>query len=274
MNAIQKISITEVAQSAPEKYILSINLRIDGFSFLIQDQEKNAVHMEYYEWLNVRDWSKTKANIALLLKEHTLLKLIYPKVNVFVQSSDNFLIPEKVFSETHIAKLFEQYTGLQNHSTYSTSIPNIEGKPYLVFGIETELAHILLTKWNVRWYHYSKFFIANCINYCSQGQDVFIKFQSNSFEILATKAKKLEAHNYFEFLNAEEFIFNVLSFIKQIDFDVNDLNIHIEGKILKTSVLYQLIEKFIPNVHFQENEVAENEALFTELIQAANYANN
>lgn len=273
LNPIQKISITEVELTAPEKYVLSINLRIDGLSFLIQNRNKEAVHMEYFEWLNVKDWNKTTANLSALLKENNILKLNYPKVQVFVQSPNTFIIPENLFSEKHLDNLYKQYLGIDHHYVQFSSISNSKDKAFMVFGINKEIAQLLNTKWNVLWNHSSIPFLSNCFRTDLGKQVIHLNFRTRYFEIIAINNQKLEAHNYFEFSSAEEFIFNLVSFIRQIGFDMDKLSIYVSGKVLKTAALYKMIEKYIPNIHFDQEEKESNEALFNELLQEANYEN-
>jgi hypothetical protein len=273
LNAIQKISIADVELTAPEKYILSISLRIDGLSFLIQNREKESLHLEYFEWLNVSDWKKTIANLSSLIAEHELLKLNYPKVQVFVQSPHTFIIPENLFSEKSLNNLYNQYLGIDYHTVQFTAISDGSDKAYLVFGIDKKVAQALNTKWNVQWNHSSKYYLDNCLSSTKKGQQVHLNFRTNYFEVAATNEGKLQAHNYFEFSSTEEFIFNLLSFIRQIGFDVEKLNLQVTGKVLKTAAIYKLMEKYIPNVYYNQDEDPKGEVLFEELTQAANYEN-
>ena len=270
MKASQKISIAEVDLSAPEKYILSINLRIDGLSFLIQNREQKIIHQEVFEWIGARDWNKTEVNIKQLLDEHDLLKLKYPKVNVFLQSKDTLLIPSELFQENKISELYQLYSGHSNHKVLFTSL---ESDSYLVFGLNNTIAQLLNAKWNIHWDHFSKFFILDCKSKYSREQEVYLNFQSNYFEAVAFHKKKLEAHNYFDYTSPEEFIFNLLSFIKQIGFETEFAQIYIGGNITESSALHKLVEKYLPNVHFVGYNDNKTKLTLSELTKAVSHAN-
>ncbi len=229
--------------------------------------------MEYFEWLNVSDWNKTIANISSLITNHDLLKRNFPKVQVFIQSPHTFIIPTELFSEKHIGSLYEQYLGINQHSVQFVSLSIEHTKPVLVYGIDKKVAQILNTKWNVQWSHISKYFIENSLKSNTRTEQVYLNFRTNYFEVTAINNGKLEAHNYFEFSSSEEFIFNLLSFIRQIGFDIESLNLSVSGKVLKTSALYKLMEKYIPNVNFDQKDDQKGDVLFDELIFAANYEN-
>jgi len=271
LNATQKISIVEVEQSTPEKYILSINLRIDGLSFLIQNHKHEIVHMEYFEWLNVIDWGKTIVNTTSLIKNHDLLSLTFPKVKVFIQSPDNFLLPHNLYNEKGVVEIYNQYLGISTHEVFNSKYND---SSFLIFGVHQDLVQTLNTKWNCSWDHCSKFYLSQSFSSASNGQELFLKFHQNYFEIIAFNSKVLEAHNYFNYSSADEFIFNLLSFTKQIGMDVSSLKIHLSGKIIKTSNLFELVNKYYPNVLFEEDENQTEYASFTPLINAANYENS
>ena len=266
MNAIQKISFAEVEKSAIEKYFLSINLRIDGLSFVIQDQEKKNIHLEAFEWLNVTDWEKSITNTQSLIQNHDLLKLDFVKPMIFVQSVNTMLIPDSIFQEKRNALLYKQYFGIENHKLYSSSIKGMK----LLFGVDKRMAEIVDKKWkSCRWNHLSHTFIENSITESETGQDVFLKIENAYFEVVAIKNHKVEAHNYFEFSSSEEFLFNLLSFIKQTNFDINILKLIVLGRILESSPLFILLEKYLPNVVFKQSNL-EDESMFHDLITASN----
>ncbi len=266
MNAIQKIAIDEVEKSAIEKYFLSINLRIDGLSFLIRNQKGINIHMEAFEWLNVTDWEKSIKYVAQLMNEHDLLKLDFVNPLIFVQSTDCMLIPSDLYQESKNKMLYKQYFGIENHKLYSSSLKTIK----LLYGVDNRLAKSIDAKWKgCRWNHLSHSFLENSMNESGAGQEVYLKFDNAYFEVVALKNREIEAHNYFGFSSSEEFLFNLLSFIKQIGFDVNALKIIASGKILKASPLHILLEKYIPNVELNQLS-KEKEAVFHDLSQASN----
>ena len=273
MNPVQKISNYEIAESAIETYILSINLRIDGLSFLIRNRQQEDLHMEQFEWLNVKDWNQSKKNLSDLLSSHALLKHNFAYVQIFIQSTESFLIPDSLFSESKIKSLYNTYYGISNHFIFSTKMKKPTPNAHMVFGLDKEIVQVINNKWKqVSWYHYSAFYLNVCHERSRQTQEVFVKLQQNYFEVVALMDQKLNAHNYFEFSNAEEFIFNLLSFIRQIDFDTEKLQLHLEGKITLSSVLHQLVKKYIPNLQFEAISTEKTADAFHELIQTVDYA--
>ena len=275
MNPVQKISLIDIAESAIEKYILSINLRIDGLSLLIQNEQKENIHMEYFEWLNVKDWNKTKENLSILLSEHSLLKLDFPNVNIYIQSKGTFLVPDVVFSSSELKPLYKTYFGIENHDIFTQELKSPAPNANMVFGLAQDITHIVNSKWkNIIWQHCSYFYLSNCILRSKENQEVFVRLQSNYFEVIAFENKKLNSHNYFEFSNAEEFIFNLLSSIRQIGFDLVKLQLHLEGQITTSSMLHQLVKKYVPNMQFEPHKSEKPEDAFYELIQAVNYAHS
>ena len=270
MNAIQKISITEVDTSALEKYIMSINLRIDGLSFIIQNLDKKTIHMESFEWLNATNWDKSLQNLTVLFKEHDLLKLSFQKQYLFIQSTDSLLIPDSLYNPSKATNLYNQYLGLSNHKVFTEEIDHSGSKIILAFGIDQRIEKLISSHYkNIEWHHFSQTLIARSIKNATKKQELALRFENNYFEVVALKNHKLEAHNYFTFSSSEEFMFNLLSFIKQIGLDIQQLHIKLQGKITEASSLQVLIEKYVANVSFEQDNTSE-EAAFNDLIRATN----
>lgn len=274
MNATHKISISEVSSAQIEKYILSINIRIDGLSFLIQNDNNENIHMEYFEWLNVTDWSKTRKNLTYLIENHEFLKHQYTKVNVFIQSMDSYIIPNDLYSKENETNIYKRYLGFDSHIIFSHILSNTSTNARLVYGLNNEVHDLLGQKWKtINWLHFSHIFVDECLNESEKEQELFVKIHSNYFEVVGSKNQALESHNYFEFSGAEEFIFNLLSYIRQSNFEMEKLILHLSGKIQSSSKLHQLVTKYIPKVSFEALDSGEAQDLFQELIQAANYEN-
>jgi len=271
LNAIQKISEIEVGQFAPEKHILSINLRIDGLSFLIQKSDFSIIHQEAFEWNGVRSWDSSKLKISQLLENHELLSLVYPKVNVYLQSKSSLLIPKDLFDESKIKLLYKTYFGLEQDKELYTMLNN---NSVLVYGVNHDISSIFNTKWNTSWNHMSSFFINEKIKRASREQEVHLNFHHNVFEVLALNKRKLESHNYFDYSSSEEFIFKLLSFCKQINFEAEYIQLFLQGDITESSVLHKLIEQYLPNVYFAEGYKQDQNTSLQELIQVVTHANS
>jgi hypothetical protein len=270
LNAIQKISITEVDTSALEKYTMSINLRIDGLSFIIQNLDKKTIHMESFEWLNAINWDKSLQNLTVLFKEHDLLKLSFQKHYIFIQSTDSLLIPASMFKPSKAINLYNQYLGLSNHKVFTKDNDHSGSKIILAFGIDQRVEKLISAHYkNIEWLHFSQTLITHSIKNATNEQELTLQFENNYFEVVALKNHKLEAHNYFTFSSSEEFMFNLLSFIKQIGLDIKILHIKLQGKITKASSLQVLIEKYVTNVSLEQGNISK-EAAFNDLIRATN----
>jgi len=231
--------------------------------------------MEQFEWLNVKDWNLSKKNLSELLSSHPLLKHNFANVQIFIQSTESFLIPDSLFSESKIKSLYDTYYGINNHSTFSSKMKNPAPDAHMVFGLDKEIVQIITNKWKqVNWHHCSSFYLNSCHQRSEKEQEVFVKLQQNYFEVAALLNQKLNAHNYFEFSNAEEFIFNLLSFIRQIGFEAEKVQLHLEGKIAVSSVLHQLVKKYIANLQFEAIGNEKTADAFHELIQTVNHAHH
>ena len=275
MNPTQKISNSKLDSSNLENYILSINLRIDGLSFLVIDQKQERVHMENYEWLNTINWDISFNKLSTLLLKHEVLSLKFKKVNIYLQSTSSFIIPPDYLIEEKLDLLYQSYLGITNHTIFKSTINSVSEKPIIVFGVENRIADLISKKWNsIEWNHFSNLFISECLVNNIKEEAIFLNFQMNNFEIVATKNGKLESQNYFYFNTADDFAFKLFSFCRQIGFNMDTLKLHIKGKIKEASPLHLLMEKYVANIVFVESKYPTNEQVFEELIQAVNHENS
>ncbi len=267
MDAIQNISLAEVAKNAPEEYVLSIKLSLNGLSFIIRKGD-DAVHLTYYEWSKGANEVNLK-NFKEILHENEWTGLAYSKVQIFIHSPHTLLIPEQA-EQTQLSRLYSSYLGISDHQILTQQL----NTAYLVFGVQADTYKLMQEFYpQAEWKHCSAAFIKHGLENTQNKEEVFVNHHHGYFEVLAIKDKKLNAHNYFHYSDTEEYLFKLLSFFKQTDMDINHMQLHLLGMINKSSKLHQAVVKYIPNVAFEAISNPQKEDVFKQFIEAVNYEN-
>jgi hypothetical protein len=267
LDAIQNISLAEVAKDAPKEYVLSIKLSLNGLSFLIH-KGADAVHMTYYEWSKGTHEADLK-NFKEILNENEWTRPDYSKILIFIYSPHSFIIPEAL-TQQQLSTIYSSYLGIEGQHVLTQKLKTGQ----LVFGIPEETFNLFQQFYpNAEWKHCSASFIAQGLETAKHKEEVFVNHHHGYFEILAVKNTKLNAHNYFHYSDTEEYLFKLLSFVKQTGMDINQMHLHLLGMINKSSKLHQAVEKYIPNVIFEAISTERKEDVFKPFIEAVNYEN-
>ncbi len=268
MNPIQKIETTQF-KAADKENILSINVSIDGLSFIILNN-KTIVKAEAYEWQH-KDWNYTYTKVSEVIK-HEIFSNTFNKVFCFLQNSSTCLIPDEYFIQGAIKKALETYLGKNIDEAYYTKLKNADIN--LVYGIDTNLIKLISSILSEpKFIHSSSIYIDLALQNINTGQQIYLNIGTQEFEIIGIKDGKLISHNYFQFNTIDEFLFLLLSFVKQNSFNTETLYLNIKGKILKSSKLSQTISKYFNNINL--DKTADNKhAIFETLKNHTLFADN
>ena len=86
-----------------------------------------------------------------------------------------------------------------------------------------------------------------------------MNINNNSFEIIASKSSNLLAFNNFTYKTLDEFMFFVLSFVKQNNFDTNTVKLILNEPLLMTSKIALQLKQYFPNIVEYKSKRRENE---------------
>lgn len=269
MNPVQKIENTQI-NSDNKQNILSINVRIDGLSFIVLNNNI-ITFAEAYEW-QAKDWSFAAIKIDEIIKEQGILIKSYKRTYCFFQNTDTCLIPKAFHIISENKKALETYLGKSGLDVFSKEITNIG--IYLVFGVDAAISKLLKSKFpQAEFLHNSSFNIDIALSNTIEKQFVKIEINKQGFEVIAILNKKLVAHNYFQFQTVDEFMFLLLSFVKQNNFDTEKLTLKVAGKLLMNSKIGTKLAKYFKNIEL-EKIAATKEAAFEILKKYTLLANN
>ena len=85
----------------------------------------------------------------------------------------------------------------------------------------------------------------------ANGQDrLFVYFQSNTFQLVLIRNQTLCYCNSFNYRSPEDFMYYLLFACKQLHIDPELIAVTLMGEIVRDSVIYQLLIKYIRNIEF------------------------
>lgn len=269
MNPVQKIENTQ-SNSDNKQNILSINVRIDGLSFIVLNNN-NLILAEAYEW-QAKDWSFAATKVDEIIKAKAIPNNHFKSTFCFLQNTDTCLIPKAFYLESENKNALEIYLGKTGFDVFSVELNN--APIHLVFGVDNEISKLIKSKFpQVEFFHNSSFKIDSAINDTFELQIVEIDINKQCLEVIGLIDNKLVAHNYFQFQTVDEFMFLLLSFVKQNNFDTEILVLKVAGKLLMNSKIGVKLDKYFKKIEIKK--IAETkEAAFESLKKNTLLANN
>jgi hypothetical protein len=272
LNPVHKIDKISIDSTNAIKYALSISLRINGFCFIICDNKK-VVKAANYIWQAKGNFF-ANTNVQSIISSENLLKNKYKSIAIFFENEYTTLIPSEYYSAINQQSALDIYLGNKSFVANAQKLKKEEA--YLVFGIEKTLLNTLKKQFfGAKYYHHSAFAINNALDNKATTPIISLRIGQNSFEIIASDKGKLLAHNNFDFKTIDEFLFLLLSFVKQQGFDISEIELNITGQLLMTSEIGKKLKLYFANIkEANPLQLSKEEAPFSNIINNSLSANN
>ena len=263
MNPIHKIINSSYDSQNVKSKILSINLRIDGLSFVIMESEI-IFKAECYEWQS-KGWEYATEQIKLIFEKNTVFQSEFKKTIIILKTKESTLVPSKFYDKNKEAVLLKTLLGIDNFDTYSHNLKNAEA--VLVSAVHPRLKSLIKESFpKVEIFNYSTIFIDKAIKLSTKKETLLLDVGQQSFEIAATRSGKIISHNYFDFITVDEFMFFLLSFVKQNNIDLERVQLLISGKIALESNIGKSLKKYFHNIEqMLSDSKNDKEEAFAEL---------
>ncbi len=241
-------------KEAQEKYVLSIQFALDGFSFLFLDAErKKFTGLEGYSLKNVESDIRFCKVLDVFLQQNTWIKGPFKDVFVLYESAKSTLVPEPLFDETeknlflkfnHTASSYEQVASnhLKNTGAYQVfTLPDC-----LRFRIDKTFKRKSIL-------HHSVPLIESLsIQHKNQRTDntIFIHFRKQYIDIVIFNNEGLLYYNAFYTPGEQDVLYYLLFVMEQLRFNPEETELVLLGNIRKQSSQYELLRTYVRNISF------------------------
>jgi len=210
-----------------------------------------------------------------LLEEKAWLKQPFRKVFFVIDHPLSTLIPPSLFIEEEAMNYLkfnhpvaENDTALFNHLKTANIIT--------VFGMaKTSMDEAAATWNNISFFHSTSVIIESLqINYKNKADNstLFLNVRDGGFDLVYFKNNKLHFYNFFRYNTKEDFIYFLLTAIEELQLNPEQLKLILSGEIDKSSILYEMIYRYIRTIRFIErNEVFGYSYLLDDLMGHKQY---
>jgi len=236
-----------------KKLILSIQLKLDGFSFSILNEELNkVVAIVDYSFDDVKHPIQLLEKVKSIYKDNSLLNMEFTQVKVLHINSISTLVPTALFDDDNLRSYLEFNHKLLENEYLTYDIVN-SGEIANIYSPFTIVNNFLFDKHGeFTFKHFSSVLIDNFIEQSSSSQEfkMFVHVQNNQFEIVVVENKKLILYNSYLYETKEDLVYYILFVAEQLKQNPEDFDLELYGSIEPYSEIYALIYKYVRNVYF------------------------
>lgn len=233
---------------------LSIKLSLNGFSFLIYDNQKSEILG--FESSNFKDeglGNKNLDDLKQLFESHPLIKEYKSNVRIQLQNGYSILCPEEFYEQNKIVDYLSAIHQIEKtDQIISDSLAFFKTKN--VWAVKNSVYDLLLNYFpQAILVHHSTVFINGIDKDTMDKKIAFMQVSGNSMDIVIFHQKNIKFYNSFKFKSPEDLVYYLVGTYKNNDLDPNSSPLIIHGELFEDSAVYRLIYKYIREVSFYKS---------------------
>ncbi len=228
-----------------ENYELSIQFFLNGFSFCIFDKirQKFILLERNNNFTNTND-------IFNLISNNNYFKQKYSNIKIIVESAKSTLLPEGLFSDSNVKKIYNfNFDDINNKTVFYNKLKAAQA--YNIFTIDNVLLEKINNIYKYNIYNQLSPYIESNLNFYKnklQQPIVFINSSYDFFDILVIQNNKLILSNSYKYKTIEDFVFYVMYIYDQLNLNAEKIETKISGIIDVKTELYKLLKKYIKKI--------------------------
>ncbi|NOR86450.1 MAG: DUF3822 family protein [Bacteroidales bacterium] len=251
-------------QSEDQKeYRLSIQLRLDGFSFaIINPSSRQLLKLEEFK-LTIKpgisvdeSWNILHEYFLTFLNQNQLDINSFQKTIITIDHQEYSMVPQVLFLKD---KIEEQIGFSQSiyypYSLFNNPIPGTDRQ--LISAIYKPLYHTIQDHFNEVSILHTNTVLQNEVNKHHKNKKIekrlYISVSDHIMHLLGMENENLLLNNSFSFTSKEDFVYFILLAFDQLSMNQEVDNIYFLGDISRTSPIYQICWQYIRNINFIEN---------------------
>lgn len=252
MNKLLYLSDDDIQSQLAAKYDLIVNISPETFQYAIIDsllhECKTLAEFEIPPLSTSSDLIRAVENLP---ESHKQFKFAFNKVKIAFTTSDYTFIPESLYIEAD-QQDYGKYLDLTvDKELLVNTISSADIKNVISIGSHLKTA-LEGTFQKPKIYNQTAPFLEGVQKSLEREDELvfFIDVQPKHFQIALFKDFRLDFYNTFEYANADEFNYYVLSIIQSLEINLEDTRVILSGKITSSDEIYKRIEKYFDSIRF------------------------
>ncbi len=234
-------------------FLLNIFLNESQLIFSIINQEtKYLLHLQSYNFFQFNNQAEFYSIIRDLSDKEDLFNLSFKTTNFYLYNGYNTLIPSELFDADYLSHYFQFNFDTNTPFYYAYDVLEKQGIVN-VYGIPIELKKIFEDKFKSPiFYHNSTPLIEYLCKTETEHEAVYIYIQPHWMQIMVNQNRTPIFFNSFHYATPEDFIYYILYTYQQLKLDPETIPVFLLGEIVKDSVLFEHLYKYIRHVNMMK----------------------
>ena len=247
-------------RNAQEKYILSIQFALDGFSFLFLDVErKKFTGIESYTFRNIDSDIRFCKLFDRFFEANPWLSGPFRDVIVIYESAKSTLVPEPLFDETEKGLFLKFNHAVSSYEqVVSNYLRNVEA--YQVYTLPDCLKYRIdkIFKQKKILHHSVPLIESIFINYKNQdlSNTIFLNVRKKYIDVVIFNNQGLRFFNSFYAPEPEDMLYYLLFVTEQLGLNPEEVQLVLTGTIKKVSNHSELLYTYVRNIIFDNHTQA------------------
>lgn len=235
-------------------YRLSIQFSLNGFSFSILDLVRGKyVALKHTSLEQEYTYDQKGKKIQEVFYSDPCLQVGYKKTTVLVVSPKSVLIPSSYFKQKDLIQYFKFNYDLQElEEIHFNYIQDIEA--YNIFSLPNPVSNVITEKFiNAQFYHQGLPLINYYINNSRSDHTCSaLSINEDFIDIAVLYGSRLHLYNSYYWSAYEDIIYYLLYVYKQLNLDVSENELHVNGDLENKKELKKMINQYFKKIHYQK----------------------
>ncbi len=229
---------------------LSIQLSLNGFSFLVKSKEDGeCLAYKHHKLQNIKLIDELIRKADSIIATDPLLSNTYTSAIAFFIDQKATLVPQEFFDVNNLRKFYEfnQSLGEYDELNYNI-IPSAEA--YTVFSLPNYLSNSFYNVLpNIKFLHQSTKLIEIGIKHSSD-LNVVLGLNAGFFDIAIIEQNSLLLYNSFEYTNPQDFIYFFLYPLFQLKLDPSEIIVSLVGEESQNKAIIEVLKTKVHSITY------------------------
>lgn len=250
-----EIHVLDTSFNNIEKKELSIQVNLNGFSFLIKNAENNKAGLfRHYSYNNLHLSDELIRKVEQTINKDEYLSKGFDEVQVYYNSNKYTLLPQKYFDPQHLKRYLEFNHSVEElEEIHYNYIPEL--KLYVLFTLPNYLSNLILqTLGKPNFIHNISPLLSTPP--ISSGWQLNLDIGKENFSLIIRTKEQLWLANSYAYSNPTDLLYFMLYACKQIKTDQKRAKAVLSGNYCKKEPILHELKKHVAEIAFIDDFVS------------------
>ncbi len=248
---VHSIISNTISEEVLQSGYLSIRLRTDGFSLLLEDAKYKPVILNNFSNTPYLSLAGHLQACEDWLNKHTLLDAFKGETTLIIETSAATIVPKKLFSKEHTSYYLEQTNAISSNDTILYK--KIKNRPFVLVYAVNKLIEEMSHKFSstVRIMHPAESLLSAADQIDAsihQRGFVLIEIQEFMLEVLVIRNDDLVNSNRHKLKSKDEIVYHTINTMKQFELDRKIVPVYLAGSYSPDHEYMQILGKYIKKI--------------------------